>query len=140
MVEFGGRLDHSLWYESPKLGGVFSFDVLFSPGQNRTPFNDAQSSGSPDCSGGNTPGSGNLPNACADGAWNNAWSVDLKFESGPIYVTAAYEIHQATNRSSDGIGSNNPFYGTQWGIDPASGQCVTASPIIDCGAYNAFQA
>ncbi|MDP9008646.1 MAG: porin [Pseudomonadota bacterium] len=139
-VEFGGRLDHSLWYESPKIGGLFSFDVLFSPGQNRTPFNDAQSSGSPDCSGGNAPGSGNLPNACADGAWNNAWSADLKFESGPIYVTAAYEIHQSTNRSSDGIGSNSPFYGTLYSIDPVSGQCVTTSSIIDCGAYNTFQA
>ena len=40
---------------------VFSFDVLFSPGQNRTPDSLAQSSGSPDCNGGNVPGSGNLP-------------------------------------------------------------------------------
>ena len=34
------RIDHSIWYESPKFGGLFSFDVLFSPGQNRTPYND----------------------------------------------------------------------------------------------------
>jgi len=148
-VEFGTRIDHSVWYESPKFGGVFSFDALFSPGQNRTPYNTAQSSGSPDCAGGNVPGSGNLPLACADGAFDNAWSFDLKFESGPIYVTAAYEIHQGVNRGSDGIGSNSPFYGTLFNVnntvDPASGAvlasvCTTASPIIDCGDYNTFSA
>ena len=25
-------LEHSIWYESPKFGNIFSFDVLFSPG------------------------------------------------------------------------------------------------------------
>jgi predicted porin len=143
-VEFGSRIDHSVWYESPKFGGVFSFDALFSPGQNRTPYNNAQSSGSPDCAGGNVPGSGNLPLACADGAFNNAWSADLKFETGPIYVTVAYEIHQEVNRGSDGIGSNNPFYGTLYSINPnnglpGAGQCVTTSALIDCGSYNTFQ-
>src|ERR1039458_4178108 len=92
-VEFGTRIDHSIWYESPKIGGMFSFDALFSPGQNRTPYNEGQSSGSPDCAGGNVPGSGNLPLACSDGAFDNAWSFDVKFEQGPIYLTAAYEIH-----------------------------------------------
>jgi predicted porin len=139
-VEFGSRIDHSVWYESPKIGGLFSFDVLFSPGQNRTPYNDAQSSGSPDCAGGNVPGSGNLPLACADGAFDNAWSADLKFETGPIYVTVAYEVHQGVNRGSDGIGSNSPFYSTLYSIDPVSGQCATTSVLIDCGSYNAFQA
>jgi predicted porin len=139
-VEFGSRIDHSMWYESPKLGGLFSFDVLFSPGQNRTPYNDAQSSGSPDCAGGNVPGSGNLPLACADGAFNNAWSADLKFETGPIYVTVAYEVHQGVNRGSDGIGSNSPFYNTLWSLDPVTGNCVTTSVLIDCGSYNAFAA
>jgi predicted porin len=139
-VEFGSRIDHSVWYESPKFGGLFSFDVLFSPGQNRTPYNDAQSSGSPDCAGGNVPGSGNLPLACADGAFNNAWSADLKFETGPIYVTVAYEVHQGVNRGSDGIGSNSPFYSTLYSIDPVSGQCLTTSVLIDCGSYNAYQA
>jgi predicted porin len=138
-VEFGTRIDHSIWYESPKFGGVFSFDALFSPGQNRTPYNDAQSSGSPDCAGGNVPGSGNLPLACADGAFDNAWSADLKFESGPIYVTVAYEIHQGVNRGSDGIGSNSPYYNSLWSFD-ANGNCVTTSVLIDCGSYNAFAA
>jgi predicted porin len=138
-VEFGTRIDHSMWYESPKFGNVFSFDALFSPGQNRTPYNDAQSSGSPDCAGGNAPGSGNLPLACADGAFNNAWSFDLKFETGPIYVTAAYEIHQGVNRGSDGIGSNNPYYAQLYSIN-ANGQCVSTSVLIDCADYNTYQA
>ena len=61
-VEFGTRLDHSIWFESPKLlKDMFSFDVLISPGANRTYDNVVQSSGSPDCSGGNVAGSGNLP-------------------------------------------------------------------------------
>ncbi len=104
-VEFGSRIDHSAWYESPNFWGVFSFDVLFSPGQNRTPDNDWPSSGSSDCNGGNVPGSGNLPLACDDGGYNNAWSFDVKVEQGPIYWTAAYEIHQGVSRGSDGIGS-----------------------------------
>ena len=148
-VEFGSRIDHSIWYESPKFAGMFSFDALFSPGQNRTPYNEGQSQGSPDCAGGNMPGSGNLPLACADGAYNNAWSFDVKFERGPVYVTAAYEIHQGVNRSSDGIGSNSPYYNSLFTInnivDPASGAvlastCSTNSPIIDCGGYNAYSA
>jgi predicted porin len=138
-VEFGTRIDHSMWYESPKFGGLVSFDALFSPGQNRTPNNEGQSSGSPDCAGGNDPGSGNLPLACADGAFNNAFSFDVKFEEGPIYVTAAYEIHQGVNRSSDGIGSNSPYYNSLWGFDP-TGACVTTSVLIDCADYNAFAA
>jgi predicted porin len=138
-VEFGTRIDHSIWYESPKIGGVFSFDALFSPGQNRTPYNEGQSGGSPDCAGGNVPGSGNLPLACADGAYGNAWSFDVKFESGPIYVTAAYEIHQSVNRSSDGIGSNAPYYATLYTINP-DGTCSSTSPNIDCASYNTYQA
>ena len=58
-VEFGTRLDHSIWYESPKLFGALSLDLLWSPGQNRTYDNVIQSAGSPDCNGGNQPGSGN---------------------------------------------------------------------------------
>jgi predicted porin len=133
-VEFGTRLDHSIWYESPKFGGVFSFDVLFSPGQNRTSDSLAQSSGSPDCTGGNTPGSGNLPLLCDDGGYDNAYSVDLKFETGPIYITAAYELHKSVNRNSDGVGSNNPFYGYLAGLGNG------VSPLLDWNAYNAFAA
>jgi len=148
-VEFGTRIDHSIWYESPKIGGVFSFDALFSPGQNRTPYNEAQSSGSPDCNGGNVPGSGNLPLACDDGGFDNAWSFDVKFEQGPIYLTAAYEIHQGVSRGSDGDGSNNPYYSSLYTVtnitDPVSGAvlssvCTTTSRLIDCADYNAFAA
>src|ERR1035438_1359942 len=34
-VEFGTRVSHAIWYESPVFGGGFQFNVLFSPGQNR---------------------------------------------------------------------------------------------------------
>ena len=138
-VEFGTRIDHSLWYESPKFGGMFSFDVLFSPGQNRTPDSIAQSSGSSDCNGGNEPGSGNLPIACDDGGYDNAYSVDLKFETGPIYLTAAYELHKSVNRNSDGVGSNNPYYGYLLGLgNPTTG--VGTSPLLNWAAFNAFAA
>jgi hypothetical protein len=132
-VEFGTRLDHSIWYESPKLmAGTFSFDLLVSPGANRTYDNVVQSSGSPDCSGGNTPGSGNLPLNCDDGGFGTAYSADLKFEYGGFYATAAWELHHAVNRNSDGIGSNSPYYGY------LVGQGNGVSPLIDWGTYNTY--
>jgi predicted porin len=126
-VEFGTRLDHSIWYESPKFGNLFSFDLLLSPGQNRTYNNVVQSSGSPDCNGGNMPGSGNLLLNCDDGGFDDAFSVDVKFEQGPIYATAAWEIHKRVNRNSDGIGSNHPVYGYLQSIN---------SPALDFATYN----
>jgi predicted porin len=121
-VEFGTRLEHAIWYDSPKMfGGLFSFDFLVSPGQNRTYDAVVQSSGSPDCSGGNIPGSGNLPANCDDGGYTSAWSVDVKFEpTKNIYLTAAYERHNDVNRNSDGIGSNNPIYGFYFGAASAT--------------------
>jgi predicted porin len=111
-VEFMTRLNNSIWYESPKLfNNIFSFDVLWAPGQNRTKDNVVQSAGSPDCNGGNMPGSGNLPLNCDDGGFSDAYSVDFKVEVGGLYATAAWEEHRAVNRNSDGIGSNNPIYG-----------------------------
>ena len=68
---------------------------LFSLGQNRTPDNDWHSAGSPDCNGGNEPGSGNLLLACDDGGYDNACSVDLKFEIGPIYLDGRLRNAQA---------------------------------------------
>jgi predicted porin len=126
-VEFGTRLDHSIWYESPKFGNLFSFDLLLSPGQNRTYNNVVQSSGSPDCNGGNMPGSGNLLLNCDDGGFDDAFSVDVKLERGPFYATAAWEIHKRVNRNSDGIGSNHPVYGYLQGI---------SSPALDFATYN----
>ncbi len=118
-VEFGTRLEHSITYESPKMSG-FSFDFLVSPGQNRTYDAVVQSSGSPDCSGGNIPGSGNLPANCDDGGFTSAYSLDLKFETKNFYATAAYERHNNVNRNSDGIGSNNPIYDYYFGNNPSA--------------------
>jgi hypothetical protein len=132
-VEFGTRLDHSIWYESPKLmGGTFSFDLLVSPGANRTYDNVVQSSGSPDCSGGNEAGSGNLPQNCDDGGFGTAYSADLKFEYGGFYATAAWELHHDVNRNSDGIGANSPYYGY------LVGQGNGVSPLLDWGTYNTY--
>jgi predicted porin len=132
-VEFGTRLDHSIWYESPRwFGDTFSMDVLISPGANRTYDNVVQSAGSPDCSGGNTPGSGNLPQNCDDGGFGTAYSADLKFEYGGLYATAAWELHHAVNRNSDGIGSNSPYYGYLVGLGNG------VSPLLDWGTYNNY--
>jgi predicted porin len=137
-VEFGTRLDHSIWYESPKIAKMFSFDVLISPGQNRTYDSLVQSSGSPDCSGGNVPGSGNLPLNCDDGGFGTAYSVDLKFETGPVYATVAYELHHQVNRNSDGIGANNPLYGYLFNVASAGCTNAAGAPMLDCGTYNTY--
>jgi type II secretory pathway pseudopilin PulG len=134
-VEFGTRLNDSIWYESPHLlHGIFSFDALWAPGQNRTYNNVVQSAGSPDCNGGNSPGSGNLPLNCDDGSFGTAYSVDLKFEYGGFYSTVAWELHKDVNRNSDGIGSNSPYYGA---LFAASNNCTSPSPLLDCADYNA---
>jgi predicted porin len=131
-VEFGTRLEHSLWYESPKLfHNMFSFDLLWSPGQNRTFDNVVQSAGSPDCSGGNEPGSGNLPLNCDDGGFSDAYSADLKFEAFGLYAVAAWEEHRAVNRNSDGIGSNHPLYNYLLSIN---------SPLLDFNTFNTYSA
>jgi len=130
-VEFGTRLDHSMWYESPVYASVFSFDLLWSPGQNRTYDNVVQSAGSPDCNGGNMPGSGNLLLNCDDGGFGTAYSADLKFETGGFYATIAWELHKGVNRNSDGIGSNNPTYGYLMSIN---------SPLLDWNTFNALVA
>jgi predicted porin len=100
-VEFGGRLEHSIWYESPTIGG-FQFNALFSPGQNRSQISDNIAAGSTDCTGGNDPTSGGLfPNGCNDGAFSNAVSTNLSYTNGPFYATVAYERHFQVNRQSD---------------------------------------
>lgn len=106
-VEFGTRLDHSLWYESPNWGG-FHLAGLFSPGQNRARDSSNLSSGESDCAGGNLPGSGALPQsaaavpgACNDGAYGNAYSGSLTYTTGPLYLIAAYEMHKKVNRTGD---------------------------------------
>jgi predicted porin len=113
-VEFGTRLDHAIWYESPTLAG-FQWNVLFSPGQNRSDTSDNLGAGESDCAGGNIPGSGGtFPVACNDGAFSNAISTNLSYTNGPFYATAAYERHFKVNRQSDitGIfGLGNPVTG-----------------------------
>jgi predicted porin len=133
-VEFGSRLDHSIWYESPTFLGMFSFDALISPGANRDYNNIVQSAGSPDCTGGNSPGSGNLPENCDDGSFGTAYSADIKFEYGGWYATAAWELHHKVNRNSDGIGANSPYYGYLVGLGDG------VSPLLDWDTYNGYLA
>jgi predicted porin len=100
-VEFGTRLDHAFWYESPNWRGV-TFAALFSPGQNRAMNSDNIAAGESDCTGGNIPGSGGiLPMSCSDGSFGDAVSGSVAYAKGPLYVTAAYERHMKVNRSSD---------------------------------------
>jgi predicted porin len=121
-VEFGTRLSHSIWYESPKFGG-FQFNVLFSPGQNRATDSSNLPSGESDCAGGNDPTSGANPLLnCSDGAFSNAVSTNLSYTNGPLYMTAAAEWHQKVNRSSDIAGA----YAGGPGFDPTQGPNCSA--------------
>jgi predicted porin/outer membrane murein-binding lipoprotein Lpp len=109
-VEFGTRITHAIWYESPTFGGGFKFNVLFAPGQNRADNSDNLASGESDCAGNNDPNSGANPLAsCSDGAFSNAVSTSLSYTNGPLYMTGAYEFHQNVNRSSDVAGAYVPF-------------------------------
>ena len=99
-VEFGTRLDHAIWYESPNLNG-FSVNALLAPGQNRATDNSNLAAGESDCAGGNIPGSGGTPQACNDGAYGTAYSVSVGYRLGGLYLTGAYEMHKAVNRTSD---------------------------------------
>lgn len=99
-VEFGTRLSHAVWYESPTIAGL-SLNALVSPGQNRGYDNSNIAAGESDCTGGNVPGSGATPLACNDGSYGAAYSASLAYSQGPLYLTAAYEGHRGVNRSSD---------------------------------------
>jgi predicted porin len=100
-VEFGTRLDHSIWYTSPSMRG-YQFNVLFSPGQNRSNDSDNIAAGEPVCTGGDNPGSGgDVPDARNDGSWSDAVSADVSYTSEPLYIVAAYERHMKVNRQSD---------------------------------------
>ena len=121
-VEFGTRLSHSIWYESPIFGGL-QFNVLFSPGQNRATDSSNLPSGESDCAGGNDPTSGGNPLLnCSDGAFSNAVSTNLSYTNGPLYMTAAAEWHQKVNRSSDIAGA----YVGGPGFDPTQGPNCSA--------------
>jgi predicted porin len=132
-VEFGTRSDHVIDYSSPNMHG-FSFDVAWAPGQQIDPNNNLPSLGSVDCNGSNNPGSGNLFLNCDDGGYNSAYSADLKFETGGLYLVAAWELHERVNRSSDGIGSNNPLYGYYFG----QGANGPNAYLLDWADYQAY--
>jgi predicted porin len=100
-VEFGTRLDHAIWYESPNMSG-FQFNALFAPGQNRSNTSDNLAAGESDCTGNNDPTSGgDVPFACNDGAFSDAASTNLSYTNGGFYATIAYEWHHNVNRQSD---------------------------------------
>jgi predicted porin len=103
-VEFGTRLPHSIWYESPSING-FNFNMLVSPGQNRSTGNGLYAMGEPDCSGGNSTaglnGNAGQPNSCTDGAFGTAISTSATFQAGPLYAIAGYELHKHVNRTGD---------------------------------------
>lgn len=119
-VEFGTRLDHALWYESPNMGG-FTVNALWSPGQNRSSDNSIQAIGESSCAGGNVPGSGALPYGCNDGSYGTAYSLSGAFEHGPLYLSAAYEMHKNVNRSSDADGTVVTVNGTNYTFDNTVG-------------------
>jgi predicted porin len=100
-VEFGTRLDHAIWYESPNISG-FQFNALFAPGQNRSDTSDNIAAGESDCTGQNDPTSGgDVPLACNDGSFSDAASANLSYTAGGFYGTIAYEWHHNVNRQSD---------------------------------------
>jgi predicted porin len=128
-VEFNAVMDHALWYESPSYSG-FSYDLMFSPGQNRNADSNLNLSGqSSNCSGGNIPGSGNLPGNCDDGGFDDAWSAAFKYETKELYLTAAFELHRNVNRNSDGIGMGAVPYGFVVGSGSALGN-ASANPLL----------
>jgi predicted porin len=142
-IEFGTRMDHVIQYNSPSWGG-FSLDASYSFGQNPDPYNNITPLGSPDCSGANNPGSGNLFLNCDDGGFNYSYGGDLKFETGGLYLVAAYELHNGVNRSSDGIGANNPIYGALNGAGNfcntglVAGATPSGDPRLDCAPGSAY--
>ncbi|HTV37944.1 MAG TPA: porin, partial [Xanthobacteraceae bacterium] len=133
-AEFGTRLDHAVWYESPKMGG-WQFNALFAPGQNRSLISDNIASGEVECTGGDTPQSGgDSPDACNDGAYSNAFSTNLSYTNGGFYTTAAYEWHQNVNRQSDITAIYGAAGSNSTGCSNVAGGTLTAGQLADCTA------
>jgi predicted porin len=129
-VEFGTRIDHAIWYESPRFLGGFDFKFMFAPGQNRADNSDNIASGESDCSGGNDPSSGGNPLvSCSDGSFSNLVSTSLSYTHGPFYITGAYEWHQNVNRSSDIAAA----YGAVLQAPASYQDCVTALTNASAG-------
>ena len=110
-AEFDARLPHSVFYDSPKLGGV-SVNLLYSPGQKYANLAGSDkyafAQGEKVCAGATPGSSGSLPDPgstlCNDGAFTNAYSAALNYEQGPLFATVSYERHQAVDRTSDNGG------------------------------------
>ena len=110
-AEFDARLPHAIFYDSSKWQGL-SVNAMYSPGQkfanlaNSDKYAFAQ--GEKICAGATPGSSGSLPDPgstlCNDGAFTNAYSVAVNYESGPLNATLAYERHQAVDRTSDNGG------------------------------------
>ena len=85
-AEFDDRMPHSIWYESPKMGG-FSFSALVSPGQNRSTNTGLYAEGEPDCTGGNSTaglnGNNGQPTSCEDGSFGTGFSIAGDLSGGP---------------------------------------------------------
>jgi predicted porin len=104
-VEFGTRLDHALWYESPNEHGL-TINALVAPGQNRG-YDDSQiPAGESSCAGGQSPGAGATQPYCNDGSYGTAYSGSLNYTTGKLYLTGAYEYHDKVNRVSDFVPAN----------------------------------
>jgi predicted porin len=134
-VEFGTRAPDVVSFSSPTWGG-FAFDAAYAFGQQLDPNSDLTPEGAPDCQGNNVPGSGNLMLNCDDGGYNQAFSGDLKFETGGLYLVAAYELHKRVNRSSDGIGAGQPYYNYLVSQGPNGPNAA----MLDWADYQAFAA
>jgi predicted porin len=130
-VEFGTRVNHAIWYESPNIGG-FQGNFMYAPGQNRSWISDNIASGESDCTGGNDPISGapvspGGPFFCTDGSFSDLISANISYTYQDFYITAAYEWHHAVNRQSD--------VQAMFGITPATitgvfGNCNAVSPFV----------
>lgn len=107
-AEFDARIPHSIFYESPKLGG-FHINALVSPGQKFTNLANSDkyafAQGEKVCSGATPGSSGSLPDPgstlCNDGAFTTAVSLSVGYESGPLVGNFSYERHSATDRTGD---------------------------------------
>ena len=118
-TEFDFRAPHSVWYESPNMSGLHA-NVLVSPGQNRSTGSGLYAQGEPDCSGGNSTaglnGNAGQPTSCTDGSFYTLYSADLTYESGPLYATAAYELHRDVNRTGDEVVPDTIGIRDEWGF------------------------
>jgi len=142
-AEFDLRTPHSVWYESPRWSG-WSVSGLVSPGQNRSTDGLQYALGEPDCTGGNSVGPQNPASGCNDGSFGAAYSLAVAYEMGPLYATAAYELHKAVNRGGDdlaagsvGIANESAF---KLGVQYTFAESTTVNVIFERMKRNAITA